>query len=78
MACGAPDTLPAGSPGRRRTLKVFAASLGVRLVGAGMIWLGDGSPSLLRKAVVAVGVVLSVGGIAVLKYLLIHGSKREC
>lgn len=51
--------------------------LAVRLLGLVLIWLGDGSPSLLRKALVVIGVILSVGGIAVLRYLLISGLRKK-
>lgn len=57
------------APSRR----LFATGLGVRLVGVAMIWLGDGSSALHRRALVVVGVLLSVGGIAVLRYLLLAG-----
>jgi hypothetical protein len=45
----------------------------VRLLGLVLIWAGDGSPATWRKAVVVLGVILSVGGIAVLRYLLLAG-----
>jgi hypothetical protein len=55
---------------RIRGRRLFAIGLGVRLLGVLLIWLGDGSSLLWRKAVVAVGIVLTVGGIGVLRYLL--------
>ena len=57
-------------------LRVFLIGLAVRLVGVAMLWLGDGSSSLFRKSLVVVGVILSVGGIAVLRYLLFSGLGR--
>ena len=57
--------------------KVFAVGLSVRLAGCALIWLGDGHASPFRKGLVVVGVVLSVGGIAVLKYLLYAGMRRD-
>ena len=57
-------------PGRWSIGRTFLFGLGVRLVGLLLIWLGDGSDSLGRKALVIVGVALSIGGIAVLRYLL--------
>jgi hypothetical protein len=36
-----------------------------------LLWLGDGSDSLFRKAVVILGVALSIGGAAVLRYMLL-------
>ncbi len=58
------------SPAPRR---LFALGLGVRLLGLLLVWAGDGSAAPWRKAVVVLGVVLSVGGIAVLRYLLLSG-----
>ena len=58
------------APGARR---LFALGLGVRLVGLALIWAGDGSGARWRQAMVVVGVVLSIGGIAVLRYLLLSG-----
>jgi hypothetical protein len=62
---------------RPRALPIFLAGLSVRLAGVGLIWLGDGHPGVVRKGMVAVGVVLSVGGIAVLKFLLYGGLRRR-
>jgi hypothetical protein len=50
--------------GGRRSLLAFAFVLA-------LIWMGDGSTSVFRKALVVLGVALSVGGIAMLRYLLI-------
>ena len=52
---------------------MFGFGLGVRLAGLGLIWLGNGHDSVVRKALVVIGVVLSVGGISVLKFLLYKG-----
>jgi hypothetical protein len=57
--------------------KLLAVGLAVRLAGVGLIWLGDGHASPFRKGLVVVGVVLSVGGIAVLKYLLYAAMRRD-
>lgn len=62
---------------RKRKWRTFSLGLAVRLLGLVLIWLGDGSPSLLRKALVVIGVILSVGGIAVLRYLLISGLRKK-
>jgi hypothetical protein len=44
-----------------------------------LIWMGDGSTSVFRKALVVLGVALSVGGIAMLRYLLLQGQgAKEC
>jgi hypothetical protein len=58
------------TPSKWRTI---AIGLAVRFAGLVFIWLGDGHTHLFHKALVVVGVVLSVGGIAVLRYLLITG-----
>jgi hypothetical protein len=55
----------------RRKWKTFAIGISIRLAGLALIWFGDGSSSLPRKTMVVVGVVLSVGGIGVLRYLLL-------
>lgn len=65
-------TMTDAAPGARRrwTLRVFTVGLSVRLAGVVLLWLGDGHDSVFRKGLVVVGVVLSVGGIGVLRYLL--------
>lgn len=55
----------------RASMKTLLIGLGIRLVGLGLIWVGDGSDNLFRKLLVVLGVVLTVGGIAVLRYLLL-------
>ena len=64
------DRAPSGASSKWRTITI---GLAVRLAGLVLIWLGDGHSDLFHKAVVVTGVVLSVGGIAVLCYLLITG-----
>ena len=59
-----------GTASRATGWRLFAVGLGVRLVGVALIWIGDGSPLWWRKVIVVVGVVLSIGGITVLKYML--------
>ena len=54
-----------------RKWKTFWFGLSVRLAGLGLIVLGDGHNTLFRKSLVVIGVVLTVGGIAVLRYLLL-------
>jgi hypothetical protein len=63
------DHPPAFEKGRKR--KLFAIGLAVRLVGVGLLWLGDGHDNLFRKGLVVLGVILSIGGLSVLRYLLI-------
>ena len=53
--------------------RLFSLGLGVRLVGVALIFAGDGSGAWWRKALVVAGVVLSIGGIGVLRYLLLAG-----
>lgn len=57
------------SPAPKRRL--FLIGLGVRLFGILLLWLGDGHPSLFRKSLVVLGLALSIGGIAVLRFLLL-------
>ncbi len=64
-------------PKKRGALQMFALGLSVRLVGVLLIWCGDGHTSIFRKSLVVVGVILSIGGIAVLKYLLYAGLKKK-
>lgn len=52
---------------------MFGIGLAIRLFGAALVWLGDGHDSVFRKGLVASGLILSVGGIGVLKYLLYSG-----
>ena len=63
---------PAGTK-KSRNWKLFSIGLGVRLIGVLLIWLGNGYDSVFRKGLVVLGVILSVGGIGVLRYLLISG-----
>jgi hypothetical protein len=57
--------------------RFFAISLMIRVLGAVLIWLGDGSPLLWRKAVVVLGIVLFLVGITGLKYLLMAKPLKE-
>ena len=59
------------------TLSVFAAGLSVRLVGLLLIVLGNGHTSVVSKVVVIVGVVLSVFGIGVLKWLSFQPRRKK-
>jgi hypothetical protein len=51
--------------------------LAVRLMGVLLIWLGDGHDSLFQEGLVVLGLILSIGGIGVLRYLLISGFGRK-
>jgi hypothetical protein len=63
--------------GKHRKRKLFFIGLAVRLVGVGLLWLGDGHDSLFRKGLVVLGVILSIGGIGILRYLLFLGFRRK-
>lgn len=58
---------------KQRNRKLFAIGLLVRLLGVGLIFLGDGHNSILRKGLVILGVILLIGGTTVLRYLLLSG-----
>jgi hypothetical protein len=62
---------------KRRKWKLFGIGLAVRLMGVLLIWLGDGHDGVFRKGLVVLGLVLSIGGIGVLRYLLISGFRRK-
>ena len=62
---------------KRRKWRLFVVGLAVRLLGVLFIWLGDGHHSVSRKALVVVGLILTIGGIGVLRYLLISGFRRK-
>ena len=62
---------------KRRKWKWFWIGLAVRLIGVLLLWLGDGHDSVLRKGLVVLGLILSIGGIGVLRYLLILGFRRK-
>jgi len=62
---------------KQRTWRIFATGLAVRLAGIVLIWLGDGHQDLFRKGLVVLGVILSVGGIGILRYLLISGLHKK-
>ena len=59
------------SRSKQREWRLFAVGLGVRLGGVGLLWVGDGGESLFRRALVVLGVILSIGGLTVLRYLLL-------
>jgi hypothetical protein len=82
VAEAAPDPNPTDAAiqarrDRGKRWRMFGVGLAVRLFGLLLIWLGDGSPSLFCKSLVVLGVILSVGGIAVLRYLLIAGLRKR-
>ncbi|MHB1308731.1 MAG: hypothetical protein ACYDC1_22315 [Limisphaerales bacterium] len=77
MASSVADVADQVRRDKRRNWRMFGAGLAVRLFGLLLIWLGDGSSSVFRKAVVVLGVILSIGGIAVLRYLLISGIRKK-
>lgn len=65
-----------GRSPRNRRWTTFAIGLSVRLMGLALIWMGDGGTSVWRQALVVIGVALSIGGIAVLRYLLISSLRK--
>jgi len=73
------EAIPCHVPGteKRRKWKLFGAGLAVRLIGVLLIWLGDGHDSVFRKGLAVLGLILSIGGIGVLRYLLISGFRRK-
>ena len=66
-----------GRGDKRSKWRMFGIGLAVRLLGLELIWLGDGSSTMFRKGMVVLGVILSVGGITVLRYLLISGFRNK-
>jgi hypothetical protein len=58
-------------------LYVFLFGIGIRLVGLLMIVLGDGHASLFSKLVVVAGVILSIFGIGVLKWLSFQPRRKK-
>ena len=55
----------------RKKRKLIAIGIGIRLFGVGLIVLGDGHDNLWAKILVVVGVIISVTGISILRYLLL-------
>jgi Na+/melibiose symporter-like transporter len=62
---------------KQRTWRMFGVGLAVRLVGVAFLWLGNGHDSWFRKGLVIVGLVLSIGGIGILRFLLISGFRKK-
>jgi len=60
-----------------RKWKMFGIGLGIRLVGVLLLWLGDGHDSVFHKGLVVLGLILSIGGITVLRYLLFLGFRKK-
>ena len=58
---------------RSQVWRVFGLGLGIRLAGVALIWSGDGSVLWWRRALVVLGVALSIGGIGLLRFLLLSG-----
>ena len=57
--------------------RLFGVGLAVRLIGVALLWLGDGHDHWFRKGLVVVGLVLSIGGIGILRFLLISGFRKK-
>ena len=62
---------------KRRTWRMFGVGSAVHLVGVALLWLGDGHDGWFRKSLVVVGLVLSIGGIGILRFLLISGFRKN-
>ena len=71
--------IPCPVPGteKRRKRRLFGIGLAVRLIGVLLLWLGNGHDSVFRKGLVVLGLILSIGGIGVLRYLLISGFRKK-
>ncbi len=57
--------------------QLFGIGLAIRLVGVLLLWLGNGHDSMFHKGLVILGLILSIGGITVLRYLLFLGLRRK-
>jgi hypothetical protein len=55
---------------KSQKLRMFATGIIVRLAGVVLIVLGDGHNSLWAKALVVLGVIVTVTGMGILRYLL--------
>ena len=62
---------------KQKRWRLFGAGLAVRLIGVALLWLGDGHDSWFRKGLVVVGLILSIGGIGILRFLLISGFRKK-
>ena len=73
------ETIPCPVPSteKRRKWRLFGVGLAVRLIGILLIWLGDGHDTVFRKGLVVLGLILSIGGIGLLRYLLISGFRKK-
>jgi len=69
--------LPIDAIEKRRKWKWIWIGLSVRILGVLLIFLGDGHDSVFRKALAVLGLILSIGGITVLRYLLIAGFRKK-
>ena len=58
-------------------LYIFLFGVGIRLIGLLLIVVGNGHTSLFSKVVVVVGVILSVFGIGVLKWLSFQPRRKK-
>jgi hypothetical protein len=66
-----PDRCP------RSTWRVFLTGLSVRLFGVLLILLGDGYDTLLAKISVVLGVIITVTGMGILRWLLFQSLFRR-
>ena len=61
----------------RKKRKLIAIGIGIRLFGAALVVLGDGHDNIWSKVLVVVGVIISVTGIGILRYLLLSPLLRK-
>jgi hypothetical protein len=61
----------------RSKWRVFVTGLSVRLFGALLILLGDGHDTLLAKGSVVLGVIVTVTGMGILRWLLFQSLFRR-
>ena len=54
----------------------FWIGIAISLVGAALLWVGDGGESLLGKGIVASGVILVIVGLGILRYLLFANKSK--
>lgn len=56
---------------------IFGSALTLSAVGPGLIWAGDGHVELYRRGMVVLGLILTIVGIGLLRYLLYSGVRKK-
>jgi hypothetical protein len=74
-----PDSIPPTTPAEQKPnrLQVFTAGILVRLFGLLLIWIGDGHRGFGFKALLVIGVILSLFGIGILKWLSFQPRRKS-